>query len=48
MHPFHQYIREQLAERLKKRRVVLWYDPRAEFQPFLQEILGGEPYGCQV
>ena len=41
MNPLHEYVARQLAEKLKKRGVVVWYDPRAEFAPFIEEILGG-------
>jgi len=48
MHAFHQYILDQRTERLNKHRVVVWYDPRAEFRPFLQDVLGVEPSGCRI
>jgi hypothetical protein len=41
MHPLHDHIARQLAERLKARRVVVWYDPRCEFAPFIEELRGG-------
>lgn len=41
MHPLHHYIAKQLAERLKARRLVVWYDPRGEFAPFVGEVRGG-------
>jgi len=28
MHNLHEHLTQSLAERLKKRRVVIWYDPR--------------------
>lgn len=34
MHPLHDYIAGQLETQLKKRRVVVFYDPRSEFLPF--------------
>ena len=40
MHPLHDDIAKQLAERLKNRRVVVWYDVRREFAPFVAEIRG--------
>jgi len=40
MHPLHDYIAKQLAEKVKSRRVVVWYDERAEFQPFVDELRG--------
>lgn len=41
MHPLHDYVAKQLAERLKARRVVVWYDVRREFAAFVDEIRGG-------
>ncbi len=41
MHPLHDYVAKQLAGNLKDRRVVVWYDERAEFQPFVNEVRGG-------
>lgn len=38
MRPLHDYIAKQLAERLKARQVVVWYDPRGEFAPFVAEL----------
>lgn len=40
MHPLHEYISRQLAEKLRARRVVVWYDPRREFEPFIAELRG--------
>ncbi|WP_437305646.1 PglZ domain-containing protein [Sorangium sp. So ce388] len=40
MHPLHDYLAKQLAEKLKARRVVVWYDPRREFGPFVDEVRG--------
>lgn len=31
----HDYLAAQLSDRLAKSRVVVWYDPRAEFAPFV-------------
>ena len=31
MHPLHDYIAKQLAERLKSKKLVVWYDARGEF-----------------
>ena len=39
MRTFHDYLKRQLAENMK-RRVLVWYDPRREFQPFVAELLG--------
>jgi len=41
MHPLHDYVAKQLAEHLKARRVVVWYDARREFAPFVEEVRGG-------
>jgi hypothetical protein len=38
MHPLHEYISRQLAQKLKARRVVVWYDPKCEFEPFITEL----------
>ncbi len=49
MHAFHEYINKQLADHLKKRRIVVWYDPRGEFRPFIRELHGGsDPMGCML
>lgn len=37
-HPFHKYIATQLEKLLKERRVVVFYDPRGEFVPFVEEL----------
>jgi hypothetical protein len=41
MHPMHEYISKQLVEKLKARKVVVWYDIRREFAPFIAEMRGG-------
>jgi hypothetical protein len=41
MHTFHDYVAKQLADKIKSRRVVVWYDERGEFQPFVDEVRGG-------
>jgi hypothetical protein len=41
MHPLHDYVVKQLAEKLKSRKVVVWYDVRREFAPFVAEVRGG-------
>ncbi|WP_250462423.1 PglZ domain-containing protein [Caballeronia sp. GAFFF2] len=40
MHPLHDYVARQLADKLKFRRVVVWYDERGEFQSFVEEVRG--------
>lgn len=42
MHPLHEYIAKQLAEKLKSKRLVAWYDVRREFAPFIDEVRGDE------
>ena len=41
MHPLYEYIAKQLADKLKARKIVVWYDPRREFAPFVAELRGG-------
>lgn len=41
MHPLHDYIVKQLADKLKARKIVVWYDPRHEFASFVAELRGG-------
>lgn len=40
MHPLHDYVVKQLAEKLKTRKVIVWYDVRREFAPFIAEVRG--------
>lgn len=48
-HPLHDYLSEKLAEHLQRRRVVVWYDPRREFEPFVGELCeGGPPAACRL
>jgi hypothetical protein len=42
MNPLHEYISKQLAERLKSRTIVVWYDGRSEFAPFVTELRSAE------
>ncbi len=48
MHDFHEYISKQLFELLKKRRVIVFYDPRKEFAPFIDELPILEEKGTRV
>jgi hypothetical protein len=41
MHPLHDYVAKQLADKLKSKKIVVWYDARAEFAPFVAEVRGG-------
>ena len=43
MHPLHAYVAEKLAERLRAKKLVVWYDPRSEFAPFVAEVRGRLP-----
>ncbi len=40
MNPLHSYMVKQLASRLHDRKVVVWYDARREFTPFVDELRG--------
>ena len=37
-HSLHDYVADQLAGRLVERRIVVWYDPRSEFESFIGEL----------
>jgi hypothetical protein len=37
-HPLHNYLSEQLDRFLRKDRVVVFYDARSEFEPFIDEF----------
>ena len=39
-HPFHEYLAARVADHLVQRRIVVWYDPRGEFTPFINELRG--------
>lgn len=41
MHPLHDYVAKQLAEKVKTKKLVVWYDARGEFAPFIGELRGG-------
>src|SRR5437870_8091466 len=45
MHPLHDYVAKQLTEKLKAKKLVVWYDPRQEFVPFVGEVRGGVKTG---
>jgi hypothetical protein len=47
MHPLHNYVAEQLAEKLKTKKLVVWYDPRCEFISFIGEVRGGPRTGSE-
>lgn len=46
MHPLHDDVAKQLADKLEDRRVVVWYDERRDFQPFVDELRGAPREGC--
>ena len=39
------YLVQQLSDKIKSRRVVVWYDERGEFRPFVDEMRGGARSG---
>lgn len=48
MHPLHDYVARLVGDRLRARKIVVWYDGREEFASFVAEIrgalrLGGDP-----
>jgi hypothetical protein len=45
MHPLHDYVAKQLAEKLKAKKLVVWYDARREFESFVGEVRGGAKTG---
>ena len=45
MHPLHDYVAKQLAEKLKTKKLVVWYDARREFVSFVGEVRGGAKTG---
>ena len=46
---FHNCVNLQLEERLSKHSVVVFYDPRREFAPFIDELqeVGSAPEGIE-
>ena len=44
-HPLHDYLCQQLDERLRKNGIVVFYDPRREFEPFFDQELKDEDSG---
>jgi hypothetical protein len=48
MNPLHDYISKQLAEKLKLRKVVVWYDHRREFVSYVCELRGGVRTGPEA
>lgn len=46
MHPLHNYLATQLAEKLRSKKLVVWYDARREFASFVGEVRTGTDVGC--
>ena len=44
-HPLHDYLCQQLDEQLRKNGIVVFYDPRREFEPFFEDELKDEDAG---
>ena len=44
-HPLHDYLCQQLDERLRKNAILVFYDPRREFEPFFDKELKNEGSG---
>jgi PglZ domain len=40
MHPLHEYVAKQLADRIRAVHLVVWYDLRREFAPFIADLRG--------
>lgn len=38
MHAFHEHLARQIADKLKRRRIVVWYDERCEWVDFIEEL----------
>jgi hypothetical protein len=38
MRAFDEYLNRQIQDHLKSRRVVVWYDPNAEFSPYIEQL----------
>lgn len=45
MHPLHDRISALLHAHLASKRIVVWYDPRKEFEPYFTELLDGKTTG---
>lgn len=42
MHPLHEHLAASLHPHLKNQRIVVWYDMKGEFEPFVKELVGGK------
>ncbi len=46
-HPLHQHLAKKIGDLLKKKKIVVWYDPPSDFSPFLDELVGDrDKPGC--
>lgn len=43
VHPLHDYIAQNVADHLRNRRIVVWYDQTGAYLPFINEALGAPP-----
>ena len=49
MHELHDHLSQTLSDRISRRQVVTWYDPRREFTAFVAELAGGSvPDECRI
>jgi len=49
MHALHEHLSQTLADKLAKRRVVVWYDTRGEFKEFVAGLAGEKlPDECRI
>jgi len=46
VHPLYEYVATQLAEKVRSRGLVVWYDERSEFAPFVAEMCSSELSKC--
>ena len=45
---FHDYVANQLAAQLRQRRIVVWYDARSEFSPYIEQLTNEPTTGAPV
>lgn len=43
MHAFHDHLARQLSDKLKRKRIIVWYDERAEFVDFVNGLCANAP-----
>ncbi|MDC0935227.1 PglZ domain-containing protein [Pirellulales bacterium] len=49
MNALHEHLAQTVSDRLNRRRVVTWYDPRREFTSFVAELVDGTvPSECRL